>query len=179
MMAHSKSGLWVSDPEAYRKKMEDLVGTHDPLDILTQTSETLSGIVGEHSADAMQTRPFPEKWTPNEIIGHLVDAEWVYGFRVRLVSCEDRPTILGMDQDLWVARLRHNERTPSELVEMFAAMRRFNLSVWKRLGPEDLQRVGQHNERGPESLGTMLLMCAGHDLIHLDQIRRYLAAVKA
>jgi len=66
-------------------------------------------------------------------------------------------------------RQRHNEREPSELVEMFRTMRQFNLALWKRMSPADLQRNGLHNERGPESLGVMLPMIAGHDLSHLDQ----------
>ena len=72
---------------------------------------------------------------------------------------------------------RHNEREPSELVEMFRTMRQFNLGLWKRMSPADLRRNGQHNERGPESLGVMLRMMAGHDLSHLDQIARYIQAV--
>jgi hypothetical protein len=42
----------------------------------------------------------------------------------------------------------------------------------------DLQRTGQHNERGPESLGVMLRMVAGHDLSHRDQLTRYIQAVR-
>jgi hypothetical protein len=83
-----------------------------------------------------------------------------------------------MNQDLWVAGQRHNEREPSELVDMFRTMRQFNLALWKRMSPADLKRTGQHNERGPESLGVMLRMLAGHDLSHLDQITRYIQAVR-
>jgi hypothetical protein len=50
--------------------------------------------------------------------------------------------------------------------------------VWRRTSPEDLKRTGQHNERGPESLGVMLRLLAGHDLSHLDQITRYVQAVQ-
>jgi hypothetical protein len=60
---------------------------------------------------------------------------------------------------------------------MFRTMRHFNLAMWKRMSPADLQRTGQHNERGPESLGLMLRVMAGHDLSHLDQITRYIQAV--
>jgi hypothetical protein len=97
---------------------------------------------------------------------------------MRLILCQDQPTILGMDQELWVAGQRHNDREPKELVEMFAAMRQLNLSLWRRLGPKELARVGQHNERGAESLGRLLRMIPGHDLSHIDQICRYLDAAK-
>jgi hypothetical protein len=85
---------------------------------------------------------------------------------------------LGTKQDSWVASLRYNEREPSELVEIFRTLRVLNLAEWRRLSPEDLKRSGQHNERGPESLSVILGMLAGHDLSHLDQIRRYIQAVE-
>jgi DinB family protein len=116
--------------------------------------------------------------TPNEVIGHLTDSEWVYGYRLRLILCEDDPAILGTNQDLWVAALRHNEREPSELVEVFCTLRQLSLAEWRRASPEHLGRTGHHNERGSESLGAMLRLLAGHDLSHLDQITRYIHAVE-
>jgi hypothetical protein len=102
----------------------------------------------------------------------------VYGYRLRLILCEGHPTILGTNQNLWVTSLRHNEREPSELVEIFRTLRRFNLTVWRRTSPEDLERTGQHNERGLESLRVMLRLLAGHDLSHLDQIARCIQAAQ-
>ncbi len=177
-MTQTQAGAWISDPDAYRKKLLGLLGDRDPITVMSQTVDVLAKIVQQNTPKIMRTRPFPGKWTPNEIIGHLTDSEWVYGYRIRLILCEDEPTILGMDQDLWVEGQRHNERDPKELVEMFRAMRQYNLVVWKQMGPRELARVGRHNERGPETLGQMLKMEGGHDLSHIDQINRYLDAVK-
>jgi hypothetical protein len=177
-MTTAQAGLWVSAPQAYREKMFSLVAGRDPLEVLAQTASTLADIVGKHSSAVLRARPFDGKWTPNEVVGHLTDSEWVYGYRLRLILCEDDPTILGTKQDLWVAALRHNEREPSELVEIFRTMRQFNLAVWRRMSPEELKRTGQHNERGPESLGVMLRLLAGHDLSHLNQITRYIEAIQ-
>jgi hypothetical protein len=176
-MATAPAGLQVTDPQAYREKMFALLGDRDPLDVLAQTASILADIARRHSATVLRSRPFQGKWTPNEVIGHLVDSEWVYGYRLRLILCQDDPTILGMDQDLWVAGQRHNEREPSELVDTFGVMRAFNLVLWKRLSPADLRRAGRHNERGAESLDVMRRMLAGHDLSHLAQIARYVDAV--
>lgn len=177
-MATTQAEIWVSDPQAYREKLLKLLGDRNPFEVLAQTVFALTEIVRTHSATALRTRPFEGKWTPNEIVGHLVDSEWVYGYRLRLILCEDNPTILGMDQELWVAGQRHNERESSALAEMFRAMRQGNLALWTRMSPAELQRTGQHNERGPESLEMMLRMLAGHDLSHLDQLTRYLQAVQ-
>lgn len=169
---------WITDAAAYRKKLDGFLGTQDPIAVLSRTADTLAKFAAENPAKLMRTRPFPGKWTPNEVIGHLSDSEWVYGFRMRLILCEEKPTILGMDQDLWVAGQRLNEREPKELVEMFRGLRSFNIAIWKQMKPTDFARVGRHNERGEEALGQMLRMLAGHDLSHIDQITRYLDAAR-
>ena len=177
-MTTAHAGLSVSDPQAYRDHLFKLLGDRDPLEVLAQTAVTLTDVVRSNSAAALRTRPFADKWTPNEVIGHLVDSEWVYGYRLRLILCEASPAILGTNQDAWVTGQQHNQREPSELVETFRALRELNLALWKRLSPADLTRTGQHNERGPESLEVMLRMMAGHDLSHLNQIARYVEAVR-
>jgi hypothetical protein len=177
-MSTTQAGRSVSAPQAYREKMFTLVGDRNPLEVMAQTASTLADIVRKHSATVLRTRPFEGKWTPNEVIGHLTDSEWVYGYRLRLILCENDPAILGTNQDFWVAALRHNEREPMDLVEIFGTLRQFNLAEWRRASPEHLKRTGRHNERGPESLSVMLRLLAGHDLSHLDQITRYIHAVQ-
>jgi hypothetical protein len=177
-MSTTQVGLGVSDPQPYSEKMFKLVGDRDPLEVLAQTASVLDDIVRKHSATVLRTRPFEGKWTPNEVLGHLTDSEWVYGYRLRLILCEDNPPILGTNQDLWVSGQQHNEREPSEFVEMFRSLRQFNLAMWKQMSPADLTRTGQHNERGSESLGVVLRMLAGHDLSHVDQITRFIHAVR-
>jgi hypothetical protein len=167
----------LSSAEAYRARMFERLGDRDPLQVLAETHGSLARIIQANPVEAMRIRPAPGKWSANEVIGHLLDSEWTYGFRIRLILCEDRPTILGMDQELWVSGQHHNDREPGELVEAFAALRSLTLNVWRGLGPADLERVGMHNERGPESLGLMRRLIAGHDLAHLDQIARSLNAV--
>ena len=176
-MTTAQTGL-IASTQAYREKMFKLLGHRNALEVLAQTATALTDIVSRHPAALLRTRPLEGKWTPNEIIGHLTDSEWVYGYRLRLILCEDHPTILGTNQDSWVASLQHNEREPAESVEIFRVLRQLNLTVWRRTSPTDLERIGQHNERGQESLDVMLRLWAGHDLSHLDQISRYIHAVQ-
>ena len=179
ILTPAQPGLEVSAPRTYREKLFSLLAGRDPIEVLGKTAFCLADIVAGHPAEVLRGRAIQGKWTPNEIIGHLTDSEWVYGYRLRLVLSEDEPAILGFRQDAWVASLRHNEREPSELVEIFRTLRLLNLPVWTRMSPEDLQRSGQHNERGAESLAVILQLLAGHDLSHLDQISRYIQALES
>jgi hypothetical protein len=178
MTAAGQGDIWVSDPKAYQEKLRNLLGGRDPIEVLSKTADALADIVQRDPAEKMRARPFEGKWTPNEILGHLTDTEWVYGFRIRLVLSEEEPAILGMDQEKWVTAQRHNERAPQELLAMFRSLRGANLVLWKSMSAADLKRVGRHNERGPEPLGLMLTMHAGHDLSHIDQMTRYLRALE-
>ncbi|HLH00174.1 MAG TPA: DinB family protein [Bryobacteraceae bacterium] len=172
-------GLEVSAPCTYRENLFNLLAGRDPIEVLGQTPSILADVVARHPAEILRGRATPGQWTPNEIIGHLTDIEWVYGYRFRLILCEHQPAILGFRQDAWVASLRHNKGDPSELVETFRTLRVLNLSLWRRMSPEDSQRTGQHNERGAESLTVMLQLLAGHDVSHLHQISRYIQALEA
>ena len=176
-MTTVQPGLSVFDAKAYLNNLFRLLGDRDPLEVLAQTALALADVVRVHSVTVLRARPAEGQWTANEVIGHLVDGEWVYGYRARLILCEDDPAIPGTNQDQWVARQRHNEREPSELVDTFAILRECNLALWKRMSPVDLSRSGHHNERGSESLAMMWRMLAGHDLSHLSQIGRIVRAV--
>ncbi|MDO8632576.1 MAG: DinB family protein [Phycisphaerales bacterium] len=177
-MTVSPATIEKGNNAAYQQKLLGLLGDRVPIAVMGETADVLAKIVERHPAKVLRTRPFPGKWTPNEIIGHLSDSEWVYGFRIRLILCEEKPTILGMDQELWVTGQKHNDREPADLLAMFRNLRANNLALWRKMGPTELARCGMHNERGPESLGLMLRMNAGHDLSHIDQITRYLAAIE-
>ena len=168
----------MTTAHSYRESLVALVGDRDPIDVLSRTPSTLDDIIRTHSATVLRARPFEGNWTPNEIIGHLADGEWVYGYRLRLILCEDEATVEGTKQDAWVVVQHHNDREPSEHVEIFRTLRRFNVAVWRQLSSADLTRTGRHNERGAESLAVMLRMQAGHDLSHLNQIDRYVRAIQ-
>jgi hypothetical protein len=153
------------------------LGNQEPLEVLGRTADVLAGVARDNLGKRLQIRPIEGKWTPLEVMGHLCDCEWVYGYRARLILCEENPTILGMDQDLWVAGQRTNEREPMALAEGFRTLRTHNLRLWRGLTPQELERTGQHNERGAESLGLLRTLMAGHDLLHLDQLQRLLMAI--
>ncbi len=161
----------------YRQRALELLGDRDPLEVLDETPRVLVRVIAQNPVELMRQRPLEGKWTPNEILGHLADSEWVFGYRLRAILTEDRPALPRFNQDTWVARSDHNDHDPADLRELFRTLRVFNLSLWRGLSPADLERSGIHDNRGEESLAMMLRMTAGHDLCHLAQLDRYLQAM--
>ena len=167
----------VGEPDAYRRFLLDALGEQDPAIVLAAGPAAARELAG--MADTLrQVRPEPSEWSVLECIAHLADSELVTAARLRWIAAEDEPDIVGYDQALWVAQLRQVDEEPATLLGAFEALRRWNLDFWARLPIADRARFGVHRERGPESIDLLFRLAAGHDLVHLDQVRRTLEAVR-
>lgn len=117
--------------------------------------------------------PAPGKWSAGEIVAHLADCELVFGFRLRQTLAENEYVIQPFDQDRW-ARTYHGI-TPGEALEAFTAFRNWNLLLLEDLPPGAAIRKATHPERGTMTFQTILETMGGHDLNHLEQLRRIAA----
>ncbi|HZD18273.1 MAG TPA: DinB family protein [Actinomycetota bacterium] len=167
----------VDDPSGYQRHLLGLLGGDDPAAVQSGTPGAWRALVAE-AGDLVGRRPEPAEWSVLECLGHAVDAELVSATRYRWILAHDEPPLIGYDQDLWVDRLHGRNDDPEELLELLETLRRANLGLWQRTGPEERARVGIHAERGPESLDLVYRLIAGHDRFHLDQARRALEAVR-
>jgi hypothetical protein len=162
---------------AYQQQLLALLGQDDPAEVAEATLSAVQSLLRDAGSD-LQRRPAAGEWSVLELVGHLADAEMVMSGRYRWTISQDKPPLLGYDQDLWVARLRHNETRSEELLADFSALRAANLRLWRKSPAEDRDRVAMHSERGPESYSMMFRMLAGHDRFHLNQMRETLRAVR-
>ncbi len=169
----------VKEPEAYRKELLDLLGDRDPVDVLAHTPARIERRLKGIDKALLAKRPRAKVWSVKEVLGHLGDTEWVYGYRVRMILSHDTPAIAGYDQDLMVGGMAHNKRPLSMLLEELRRMRGLNVDLYMRTRGPAWKRFGRHSERGEESVELNVRLLAGHDLRHMDQIDRILAAVQS
>ncbi|MGH7449566.1 MAG: DinB family protein [Longimicrobiales bacterium] len=167
----------VEHARAYTDAILGLLGSSDPLQALRATAESLRRSIDGMSEEAMSVPEAPDKWSIRHVLRHLADSDLVWAWRLRMVLAQDRPPLIGYDQDAWAARLRYQDAPAHESLEEFAIVRRGNLRLLEHAAPADLDRVGVHAERGEESLKHMMRLYAGHDLLHLRQIDRIREAV--
>lgn len=166
----------VADAAGYQRHLLGLLGDDDPAEVQAAAPEWWRALV-EEAGDRARKRPEPAEWSVLECLAHAADAEVVSAGRYRWILAHDDPALIGYDQDLWVERLHDNGDDPDELLALFGALRSANLTLWRRAGTSERERVGMHAERGPESLDLSFRLIAGHDRFHLAQARRALDAV--
>ncbi len=167
----------VDAPGEYAQGLLKRLGDREPLAAMEVLGAGVRNAFDGVPERAMRQAEAPGKWSMIEVAQHLADSEIVVGFRLRMILSHDRPEVTAYDQDLWADRLRYREARLAEVLEQLEALRAANLRIARRLTGEELRRVGVHAERGEESVGYLLRLVAGHDLVHLDQLARIRRAV--
>ena len=155
---------------SYRERILGLLGERNPMESLPETAARVEGLARKLGDARLAKGWGPGKWTGKQVLAHLADAEVGIGFRIRQVLAEDDHRIQPFDESAWARRYDHVDHEAA--LASFLALRRWNLGLLRTLTPADLAREALHPERGPETLGTIVRLLAGHDLNHLAQLEK-------
>jgi nuclear transport factor 2 (NTF2) superfamily protein len=164
-----------TEPAEYVRALIEVLGDRDPVDVLSRTPGEVDRILGSEQPGVVLAREGPGEWSFRDVLGHLLDVDLVYGFRLRLALTEQVPSYPGYDEK------RFSQLPKLDVVGLAAAfrwLRLANLELIGRLTPEQLARQGVHGEQGLEDVGLMVKKLAGHDLAHLGQMRRAIRNVR-
>jgi hypothetical protein len=146
------------------------LGDRDPHVVVAETAANLGAQVERIGPDGLKRSPAPGKWSAAAILCHLADCEMVFGFRLRQALAEPAHVIQPFDQDAWAKPYAALDGRAA--LDLFSAVRLWNLALLATLAPEDFRRKLTHPERGEMTLETVVETMAGHDLNHLGQLER-------
>ena len=121
----------------------------------------------------LRYKPAPDKWCILEILGHLVDMETLYAYRMRQMLADEKPLIAAIDQDAWARNLGYLQSNPMELVALYGLNRHANLQLVRRLIASDLEKSAYHPElKRQVTVAEMIEKMSSHGPNHLQQIER-------
>jgi hypothetical protein len=89
------------------------------------------------------------KWSVREVLGHVLDTERVFGFRVLALGRGEPQGLPGMDENVYAAGAPHHAVPLASLLEQFALVRRshvlmvreFDDAAWAREGIANGNRI--------------------------------------
>ena len=141
------------------------------LDAAEKSPRQIAAAVSGLPDKILRYKPSPEKWCALEILGHLADAEIVYGYRLRQMLADTKPVIAPLDQDAWARSLNYMESPAAELVAFYGLACHHNLRLLHRLKPDDLSKSAFHPElQGEMTVADIIERMGGHGASHLKQI---------
>jgi DinB family protein len=92
-------------------------------ELVTIVDETTPAMLAL-SDEATGRKPAPGKWSPREIVGHLIDSASNNHQRFVRAQLQDQLTFVGYDQDAWVARQKYQDAPWRDLVALWASFNR-------------------------------------------------------
>ena len=110
------------------------------------------------------------KWTLKQVLGHMIDTERVFSFRVLCFSRGDNNPLPGFEQENYIANSTYDTRSIQDLADEFKALRAANIYLYSSLTDEQSEMKGVASNH-PVSVRALVYMTAGHELYHLDLIK--------
>jgi hypothetical protein len=138
---------------------EDLVG-----ELEEQRRQTLLLLSGRCEVDG-DLRYAPDKWSVNEVLGHLNDTERIMSYRALRIARGDATPIEGYEQDDYVRNGPFDQLALADLIEDYIAVRRATVSLFRNLDETAWTRRGVAN-KNEVTVRALAYIIAGHELHH-------------
>ena len=156
-------------PNDYHSAYERYVARVPETDVLAafehQVDEVRSALGGVPPAREGY-RYAPDKWTVRQLLGHVIDAERVFGFRLLSVARGESASLPGFDENAYAATATRETSRLADLVDEFVAVRRAHVPLLRGLDDAAWTRVGTANGNRIAARALPYLMI-GHVRHHL------------
>ena len=135
-----------------------------------QGPKLLREAVAGMSRAQLVAKPIAGKWSTLQCVCHLADFDPILADRMKRVIAEDKPSLIGADEDHFAAALAYEDRDVDEELTIVDKTRQQMARILRKLPAEAWTRVGLHNERGPLTLEQLLASATKHIPHHVQFI---------
>jgi len=164
-------------PTEYPKHFEyyvSLVNVNDGIKALENQVIKMQSLIGDIPEEKENYAYEEGKWTIKELLGHLTDAERVFGYRALRFARGDHQKLPGFDEVSYVKNGNFDKRTLYNLAHEFGNIRESNISLFRSLQPEDFNKKGIANTY-KITVRALVYIIAGHWEHHYNIIKsRYM-----
>jgi uncharacterized damage-inducible protein DinB len=135
----------------------------------TGVAKLQQAIAGMSEAD-LKAAPIPGKWSTQQVIIHLADADVVFAERIRRIVAEDNPTLTVWDENKFAERLFYHDQSVADAMGILDLTHKQTSRILRKMSEADWQRKGVHSHRGPQTVGDVLTYAVNHIEHHLKFI---------
>lgn len=122
--------------------------------------------------DKQEYRYAEGKWTPKEILLHLIDCERVFMYRAMQIARSKDVDLEGFDQDEFVANSEANTREMDSLIKEFIAVRTASILFLENCDNNTLIKMGKASS-SPLSVRAAAYITRGHEMHHIQVIKEH------
>jgi len=149
----------------------------DIVTYLEDQQSTFSDFIDALTPDQLHYRYAPGKWSLAEMIGHVLETERIFAYRMLCVSRGEQQSLPGFEQDDYVANSISDSLNGNELRDEWNAVRESTIHLCKHMSSEMAAREGKANDT-PVKAYAFPYMMVGHVIHHLEiAAEKYLQSV--
>lgn len=150
------------------------VPEEDVLPAIEQQSSETQRLISSLDESRSKYRYAEGKWSVKEVIGHMTDAERVFGYRALCIARGDKNSLPGFDEQAYMQNANFDAWKLGDLGEAYALIRRANIVFFRNLADGDWDRRGVANN-SEVTVRALAYILVGHERHHLNVLReRYL-----
>ena len=110
------------------------------------------------------------KWTPKEMLLHLIDAERVFAYRALRIARKDKLNLLGFDHNNFVVNSEANNRPVVTLLKEYSSVRNATICLFESFTEEMWLEKGSASDHAVTALALAYII-SGHELHHVDILK--------
>ncbi len=115
-------------------------------------------------------KPGPEEWSIKEVIGHLIDGERVFSYRLLRISRQDATPLPGFEQDDFVRTAGFDRIPLVDLLNEFELLRRANILAIRHMSDEAVDCRGTASG-ATVSARALIYIMVGHVDHHMQSLQ--------
>ncbi len=142
----------------------------DLLEILEAQWEELGCLLEELDDEAAEHRYAEGKWSVKEVLGHILDAERIFAYRLLRIARGDQTPLPGFDENAYVAAANFGARPLESLLEEYDLVRGHTLALLRGLQADSFTRTGISNGK-TVSARALAWVIAGHERHHMGVLK--------
>lgn len=159
----------------YFHRYIDLVPDNDFVTTLQNNTIEVTSFFAQLPANKQHYRYAEDKWTPKEILLHIMDTERIFTYRaLAAIRGDDKSALPGYDENSYAANADANSRSMDDLLKEFNAIRTASQKLFEHVTDEQSTQTALVADV-PTTTRALAYVIIGHTLHHMQVIReRYL-----
>lgn len=114
------------------------------------------------------------KWTPKDILLHVLDTERVFAYRALYFARAENADLEGFDENIFAQTAVTAHRNIPEMLQEYSAVRNATIFLFRSFTEPELKKTGKANNN-ILSVGAAGFIICGHEIHHRNIIKeRYL-----
>jgi hypothetical protein len=138
----------------------------DAVKQLTMQRDTVRQRLSGVNATQAAYRYAEGKWSVREVVGHLADAERIFGYRLLRIGRGDETPLSGFDENMYVPAGAFEQRDFGDVLEEWVAVRNATLALVRGLPAEAWKRSGTANGK-KVTAASLVYVTYGHVEHHM------------